>query len=236
MDVTVFEEQAAVGQIVQGTAKTLYTFRNLGGFAPTFAGVAVDHLIFAQLKALSVSTVEDDVLSLPVGYVGAPTKIASPGESALVQLAAGNVLVNVGLPGLHPPDLLSTQVLDGSGTVLRSDLPGSRFVTSTYFALAAGSPILQLSNLPDPHFEAGAQIELLDLSHPTSSGVALKSASGAPFTVPAGVTELFLEPLTAAVGTGTDLGGGTDLTLEYDLTTGVITPISLPNTDLRLLF
>jgi hypothetical protein len=62
----------------------------------------------------------------------------------------------------------------------------------------------------------------------------LKNASGATYTFPASAVGADLHQLTAKVGIGsfrlsTD---GTQIALLYDLSSGVITPISLANTGL----
>lgn len=123
----------------------------------------------------------------------------------------------------------STEILDVSGTVLRPQLAGSGFISST-------NPALMANHIADSNSLMGAEIDVLDLGQPTSSGTSLKNTSGATYTFPASAGDAEFHQLTAKVGIGsfrlsTD---GSRIALLYDLSPGVITPIPLANTDLSV--
>jgi len=69
----------------------------------------------------------------------------------------------------------------------------------------------------------------VDLNQPTSNGVALKTAGGATFTLPANAVPI-LTPLTASTGFGVvATGTGPAELWMYDLTSRIATPIVVPN-------
>jgi hypothetical protein len=78
------------------------------------------------------------------------------------------------------------------------------------------------------------EIDVVDLNQPTSNGVALKTAAGATFTLPANAIPI-LTPLTALTGFGVvATGTGPAELWVYDLPSRVATPIVVPNFTLRI--
>jgi hypothetical protein len=111
----------------------------------------------------------------------------------------------------------STRILDSSGAVLREMAPDSEF-------LSQAPAVLQAT-----HITTGAEIDVLDLRQPTSNGVALKTAAGATFTLPANAQPILI-PYSSTMGIGrVATGTGPAETWVYDLTTGVATPVVVPN-------
>jgi hypothetical protein len=213
-------QAAAVIQISQGVAQTLYTFAT----SPTFQGDAGQHLIFLESIGTGVK-----LESLAVGSPGTPSTIGTYSSLPIVTLLGGDVLVtHGGTPTPAPSEQASTELLDAAGTALRPQLLGSAFISST-------SPALMVNHIPDPHSLAGGEIDVLDLSQPASSGTPLKLASGATYALPSGTDGADLHQVTATVGIGSfhNSSDGSQNLLEYDLSTGVVTPISLANTTLQ---
>jgi hypothetical protein len=225
--------QTFIGRTVNGASQVLYTFAPTG-VSRNFLGLAADHLIFQVQTATDPSALPHyDLLSVSTSSPGTATTIASYDNNTDVQLVGGDLLVTLGTAGLvsgvSAEDQSATLILDVSGAVLRPYLLGSAFATR------GTSPML-VSHVSDPHLLAGGEIDVLDLSHPASNGVALKAASGATYTLPADVFVVGLDPITATVGIGgVGFEHGGDLEVEYDLSTGVITPIALPNTTVNFL-
>jgi hypothetical protein len=130
---------------------------------------------------------------------------------------------------------VSTQILDLAGNVLQPEIPASEFIY-------AGTQVIQLRSLTNlttavftPNL-GGGQVYIYDPTHPTSPTAGpLKLADGTTFSLPSGTSNVYLQPLTAILGIGNTYQSGTlaDLLLTYNLTTGIITPISLPNSNLQ---
>lgn len=209
------QQAEAVIQISQGVAQTLYTFTTSPTTSPIILGYAGQHLIFLEPAGTG-----QNLESLAVGSPGTPATIGTYSSYPSVTLLGGDLLVTT--PYYLSSEQASTELLDASGTALRPTLLGSAFISST-------SPALMVNNIPGPNSLAGGEIDVLDLSQPASNGTPLKLASGATYTVPSGGdTDAALHQVTATVGIGSD---GLQ-PVEYDLSTGVITPISLANTRL----
>lgn len=199
-----FFDSNKIEQIEQGVAQTLYTFPDTSHTALT--GYANQHLIFTQ-SADSSST----LLSLAVRSPGTPATIGTYGAAAGVGLVGNDLLVTDGG---------TTQILDATGTILRAALAGSAFISNS-------SPVLMANHISATNSLAGAEIDALDLSQPTASGTPLKDASGATYTFPANAVKASLGQFTANVWIGS-IQASTGITvLEYDHSSGVITPITI---------
>jgi hypothetical protein len=193
-------------------AETLYTTKQpfLG---PSLAGPAGQQLIL-QLKTDSQSPAL--IQTLPIGAPGVPTTIDSQGDVPEVLVSGNDLLVTYSAIGNATVNY-STQILDSSGAVLRAAAAGSAF-------LSAAPAVLQATNIP-----TGVEIDALDLRQPASNGVPLKTAAGATFTLPANADPILI-PYTSTMGIGrVATGTGPAETWVYDLSTGVATPVVVPN-------
>jgi len=206
--------------ISHGTrAKSLYSVnkRLVGG--PDLAGLADEQLIFMS-RADRQSPVLVQALTLVGG--GTPTTLASSDQFPQVGVVANDVLITYVDVGNNPVSY-STQIVDISGAILRATSTGSAFL-----GFAPGPP-LQASNMT-----VAPQIDVVGLNQPTSNGVALKTAAGSTFTLPANAIPI-LTPITAMKGIGrVATGTGPAETWVYDLTDRTATPVVVPNFTLRI--
>jgi hypothetical protein len=208
---------ASVVEIAQGVAQTLYTFPDNRA---QFLGYVAQHLIFQTSTGGAANTLQ----SLAAGSPGAPVTIGNYSQNTVVTLLGNSLLVSH-YPAAAASEPASTELLDASGTALRPLLPGSAFVSSS-------SPALMANHIPGPTL-AGGEIDVLDLSQSNTSGPALKNASGSTYTLPSGANSVDLHQVTATVGIGS-MKASTEgsVPLEYDLSSGVITPVTFANTKL----
>jgi hypothetical protein len=130
-------------------------------------------------------------------------------------------------------NVVSTQILDLAGNVLQPEIPASEFIY-------AGSQVIQLRNVTNLTATAsqlgGGQVYIYDPTQPTSPTTGpLKLADGTTFSLPSATSNVYLQPVTSILGIGnaTRSDGSPDFLLTYNLTTGIIAPISLPNTNLQ---
>jgi len=153
---------------------------------------------------------------------GTPTTLASSDQFPQVGVVANDVLITYVDVGNNPVSY-STQIVDISGAILRATSTGSAFL-----GFAPGPP-LQASNMT-----VAPQIDVVGLNQPTSNGVALKTAAGSTFTLPANAIPI-LTPITAMKGIGrVATGTGPAETWVYDLTDRTATPVVVPNFTLRI--
>jgi hypothetical protein len=209
-----------VNVISHGTAaQTLATFNQQQSLGPFLAGPAGQQLII-QGRASSQSPWL--VQTLPVGSgPGVPTTILSTNAIAGTAVSGTNLLVNY--QDITGPSLTySSQILDNSGAILRATLPGSAFLSIT-------PTVLLSTNMP-----TGGDLEVVNLSQPAGNGVALKTYAGATFTFPANIIPA-VHPISATRGTlEIDTAPATSQNWFYDTTTGLVTPLTVPNANVTV--
>jgi len=195
-------------------AQGLYVLDNRSAYGPFIDGLSGQQLILASYPPPPSATL---LQALPISGANAPTTIASYASGYPDVSVSGNDLLITLSDYSSTTTTESTQILDNSGAVLRAPLAGSMFLSSA-------PVVLQSSTLA-----TGRDIERVDLRQPTANGVPLKTDAGAVFTLPA-TTIPILNPITATLGTGTVAAGtGDPLTFVYNLSTGIVTPVSIPN-------
>jgi len=200
-------------------AKSLYSFNQQLVEVPYLRGLAGQQLVFQTRVDLRSPML---VQALTIGGAGAPTTLASSSQFPDVGVAGNNVLITYADIGNHAVSY-STQIVDTSGAILRTTTAGSAFLSF------APPPVLQSSNMT-----TAPEIDVVNLSQPTSNGAALTTAAGSTFTLPANAVPI-LTPITAEMGIGVvATGTGPAETWVYDLTTRIATPILVPNFTLRL--
>jgi len=206
--------------ISHGTAaNSLYSLnkRLIGG--PYLAGLADQQLIFTSRADLQSPVL---VQGLPVAGGGTPTTLVSSDQFPEVGVVANDVLITYADISNNTVSY-STQIVDTSGAILRTTSTGSAFIGF------APPPPLQASNMT-----VAPEIDVVDLNQPTSNGVALKTAAGATFTLPANALPI-LTPITATTGIGrVATGTGPAETWVYDLTDRSATPVVVPNFTLQI--
>jgi len=197
------------------TAKSLYNVDKRLAGGPYLAGLAAQQLIFTSRVDLQSPVL---VRAITVGGGGGtPTTLASSDQFPEVGVVGNDVLITYVDIGNNTASY-STQIVDTSGAILRATSTGSAFLGF------APPPPLQASNMT-----VAPEIDVVDLNQPTSNGVALKTAGGATFTLPANAIPV-LTPLTASTGFGVvATGSGPAELWMYDLTSRVATPIVVPN-------
>ena len=201
------------------TAKSLYSVnkRLIGG--PYLAGLAGQQLIFTSRADLQSPVL---VQALTVGGTGTPTTLASSDQFPEVGVVANDVLITY-VDIANSTVSYSTQIVDTSGAILRATSTGSAFLGF------APPPPLQATNMT-----VAPEIDVVDLSQPTSNGNALKTAAGATFTLPANAVPI-LTPITTMTGIGSvATGTGPAETWVYELPGRSVTPIVVPNFTLRI--
>jgi hypothetical protein len=212
---------SAVVEIVQGVAQTLYTY-------PTDVIVSMDYANQSLVLRHEINLVYNvDVLA--TGAPSTPVAITQYTDNPEIDLVGNHLLVTHG-DFVHQTGSAATEVLDLTGAAVRPSLAASAFVSG------ASLPVMMVNNLPDLQSLGSGEIDVMDLSHPTAAGTPLKTASGATYTFPAGTFSAGLGSITPTVGIGEYLvtGAGYSNLVEYNLSTGVITPITIANTQLSL--
>jgi hypothetical protein len=171
------------------------------------------------------------VQTLPAGAPGTFKTIASQPGEVDVSLAAGDIFVTwaVVSAGTEVNFHYSTEVLDSTGDILQPLLPLSSFVS-------ADARIL-VKNISDSGNMGGGGLYGFDLSQPSSPVVtALKTGAGGPFTLPSSTDGVYFQAATPTIWVADSLPSGGAVSngvLIYDHTTGVVTPVSLPNSTFR---
>lgn len=194
-------------------AEILYTFTQQPLVGPSLAGLAGQQLILQLETDLQSPKV---IQTLPIGAPGVPATIDSHSQYPDVLVSGNDLLVTYTDIGDNTVSS-STQILDSTGAVLRATAAGSLF-------LSQAPAVLQATNLP-----TGTEIDVLDLRQPAADGAPLKTAAGATFTLPANTIPI-LTPYTSTMGIGSvATGTGPAETWVYDLSTGVATPVVVPN-------
>ena len=188
----------------------------------TLAGLDGSELVFWGVSP----QLQWSVQTLTAGAPGTLTPIASSAGVPNVVLAGGDVFVNWTVVNLDSPTLAeqdSTEILDAAGNVLQPNLP------SSYFA-SQGAPLLQVRNVTYSNGAAtGGQLYVLDLSQPSEPvPVALKTPTGTPFEIPGSVGLIGFSAVTPTIGVSEE-GGAPGAGFVYDLTKGVVVPVSMPN-------
>jgi hypothetical protein len=207
--------------------------------APSLIGISASNLVLSGVTITVSQTPPFEaqsqfyIATVPSSAPGALTTISTNAAIPSISLASGDIFVNWadfdqgGYTGID-----STEILDGNGNVLQGNRPSSSFISYA-------GPVLQVTNITAPSFLGGGVANVLDLSQPASpTPVALKTTAGMAFNFPAGTGTVAFRPLTPTIGVadGSALRGhNIQPAYVYDLTKGVIVPISVSNAALTFL-
>jgi hypothetical protein len=223
-----------VGRILAGGGPVLTlasTIETAGIYIPSLVGLTGSHLVF---ESSATSTESWSVQTVPTDTTGSFTTIASGSSgSEYASVADGDVFVTqttYSSTSSGPRMGFSSEIVDVAGNVLQPLTPFSAFMSS-------GAPVIQVKNIPTYYDMRGGQLYALDLSTPaTPNPVPLTTSTGTPYTLPIGTTHALFKPLTPTISIAQDTEGLPDGTmLIYDQSTGVVAPVSIPNSTLSFL-
>jgi len=203
-----------------------------GYYIPVLVGITGSRLVF-EIEATyfdlwSVVTVPTDANAIPTTIVNGFS------GHVIAAIADGKLLLTVTSYGSAPSGELrlgfSSEVVDVAGNVLQPLTPFSAFITS-------GAPAIQVKDIPTYYDMRGGQLYAFDPSAPADSNtVPLTTSTGAPYTLPTGAQRVLFEPFTPTISIAPSIQAIPDgPLLIYNQSTGVVAPISIPNSTLELL-
>jgi hypothetical protein len=233
---------AAVGRIPGdgGSVQILQSMPLTGvNSAPSLIGISTSNLVLSGVTVTVSQTPPYEAQSqfyiaiVPSSAPGALTTIASHAAIPSISLASGDIFLNwADFDQGGYTRINSTEILDSNGNVLQGNRPSSSFISYA-------GPVLQVTNITAPSFLGGGAVNVLDLSQPASpTPVALKTTAGMAFNLPSGTGTVAFRPLTPTIGVadGSALQGqNIQPAYVYDLTKGIIVPISVSNAALTFL-
>lgn len=187
---------------------------------PVLAGISGPNLVLSAGTFQQQSLVQTLSKSAP----GELRTIGTYDGVVSVEIVGGDILVTAAR--FTTTYQSSTQVFDSAGTELQALTPSSAFISS-------GTSVVQVRDIAATDGGlGGGRLSTLDLSQPSAPVlVPLKTAGGAPFSLPSGDPYVFFEQISPTLAVANDSGGG----LIADLTHGTVVPVSIPNARISFL-
>jgi hypothetical protein len=217
----------SVGRILaDGTVQILSNISQAAGTPPMLSGLSGERLLFYQTTS-TMSSTQTVIQTLPTDTPGPLQTIASYTNFLSVSAVNGDLLVSLAdVTNLQADQVdFSTQIIDIAGNIVQPTMQSSNF-------LSDGVPVLQVKNITESGNLGGGEVFRLDLTQPSSPApVAVNTAAGTPFTLPAGTNNVFFVRITPTISAADNVSTTTSAgpALVYDVTKQVIVPVSLPN-------
>ena len=237
--------QEAIGG---GTPLELYSTAGIGLPPPLYflVGSNGTSLVLTSNAVSATGVLSTSVLTIPVGTPSAPTPIAGPFSGVVVaamcpstfgDVASDDLLLNVSQGPISgsTSTSYSSEVLTPSGVVKQAALANSIFPGLPACGGNFGS-VLQVQGITDTNGYGGGTVNAFNLSSFSATPLGTTSGSGS-YTVPAGnqLLGIFLSDTVGMGGVGPTLPSSSVRTgIAFDVSTSLIVPVSVPNSDVSV--
>jgi hypothetical protein len=172
--------------------------------------------------------------TLPIRTPATPSAIAIFSSLIGITFGAGEMLITQTIETgtvSNPTFTYSTEVIGPDGTVIQPSQANAAF-------LAFGSGmVLAVTGVPASSGYGGGSVAVADLTQSTSPALLpLKNPNGTAFALPTDSEFVSNTPVTANAGWVADLGATSNSQFFYDSTTLTIVPVSIPTSQVGLVF